>query len=146
MVNKKVNLSKAVETLTQHFMRGGAATTCKKTPKTGNCSINGTGLRPEWCELGANTTCITSTVGKQHIDSVANNVFRRINYYDNQGQQSLKTLLNTSTNMELQAICRLLDISTTGVKKILVERLLKHRVWSVLQGSKILSFTSVGDN
>ena len=149
MLNKKVHLPKALKTLNNHFMKGGNVDSkCKQGLGSKNCSINGAGLRPDWCELDSNNSCIYSAIGKQNIDYMGDKIFQRINYYNKQGQKELIKILkaNETKKTELKAICNLFDISDSGTKKDLIQRILNHRTWSVLNDFKIWSYTLVGDD
>ena len=66
-MNRKLSHSEALHFIKDYFMGGGEKKIeCMKDAK-GVCSVNGTGLHPEWCEMTSDRGCIYNNPGPDNI-------------------------------------------------------------------------------
>jgi len=144
MPNKKLNNKIALSILRNHFskrgfsMKGGATKhICKQSLGTSTCSIGGNDLKPNWCQLATDRSCIYSETGAQNITPKIENVSQKISRNYPQKLLDLKTILEQTPETELRAMCQLLDIELDLGDTIstIVNKLIQNKIMSVLGGN-----------
>ena len=139
MSNRKLNKTAALTLLNKYFMQGGSSKNlCKLDTIDNECNI--AKLRPEWCEMTTDMSCVYSSEGKQNIDNHVDNISKRIKYIP-QGMSELKNILDNTEIYNLIALCKLLNIETTSeTKAVLVDKILKNRINVIITGRPIWSY------
>ena len=142
-MNKKLSHKDAVDTLKHFFMEGGAKkkiNICKKNSKRKECSINRTGLRPEWCEMESDMSCIYSNEGLRTVsDNKITKISNRLGTKP-QKMNELKKKLKKTTNKDLKVLCNILEISSNGKKEILIANIINNRIRAILYNNDVWSF------
>ena len=73
-MNRKLSHNEALHFIKDYFMGGSSGNIKCEKDSNGECSINGSGLHPEWCEMTSDKKCIYS------IDNINKLTTRSINF------------------------------------------------------------------
>jgi len=136
-MNRKLSHSEALHFIKEYFMGGGEKKIeCMKDAK-GVCSVNGTGLHPEWCEMTSDRGCIYNNPGPDNMP--LQEISIRLGY-KSQKMVALKKILDKTSKKDLQKLAEILEIKKPGNRKKLINAIIKHRILNIVNGDPVWSF------
>jgi len=136
-MNRKLSHNEALHFIKDYFMGGSSGNIkCEKDSK-GECSINGSGLHPEWCEMTSDKKCIYNNPNLGDIS--LKEISIRLSY-KSQKMPELKKILNKISKKDLKNLAEILEIKKSGNRKKLIDKIIKHRILSIINGEPVWSF------